>query len=620
MQKGPSGILTLLIFAIGGAAMWFLSSAAADHAVENEAGKKVERARRLLAAYDPSIAYQDVVIGELAASGAGLDSAADLPDSASKAYQDAHSKLWASFTPTNWPGVDGGAPRQAPDPQYGNIDGEIDKGLGSHDDAVRRNEDVLDAAIRAADEALNVSVGGADARSYGEAHRLKAIALFHKGMSERTKAVVIRQSAQSALDTIVSAGNASSAASGEQGLREMTQIEAKIEALRGKYAEADQDLSEAQAALRTLEATIDDFETRIADYKSRRAAARERIGQLQDQRADLSDPQGVEKYRQAMAAADREFRSADRAVQVLESGDYPNATIDSSGDYLIGRYVENGSFRNLTTESGLSRHQNDAAVLRMTIATLTEGRERMIADIRRLEALQDTLAAREDEASRQLRESGQRLSSAAEDFLAVDADAAEIEDGAIRILEQSAAASKQAANAVAAWVRDAGSATSGMSPAAQDASAFSQRSKAGWMGGHVAAQEADARLAIAGIHLVRYSSYTDLAAALEALPAGVQVSGVTAGELKERAQDEQDAGVDAVTSAIEVLKTAHRTSERHWTFVAQLAAANHMVALLGDESFRNDAIESLRNALKGREGEAYVARLEARLRALEASQ
>lgn len=620
MQKGPSGILTLLIFAVGGAAMWFLSSAAADQAVDSEAGMKVERARRLLAAYDPSIAYQDVVIGELAASGAGLESAADLPDSASKAYQDAHSKLWASFTPTNWPGVDGGSPRKASNPQYGNIDGEIDKGLGSQDDAVRRNEEVLDAAIRAADEALNVSVGGADARSYAEAHRLKAIALFHKGMSERTKAVVIRQSAQSALDTIVSAGNASSAASGEQGLREMTQIEAKIEALRAKYAEADEDLSEAQAALRTVEATINDFETRIADYKARRAAARDRIAQLQDQRADLSDPQGVEKYRQAMAAADREFRSADRAVQVLESGDYPNATIDSSGDYLIGRYVENGSFRNLTTESGLSRHQNDAAVLRKTIATLTEGRDRMLADIGRLEALRDTLAAREDEASRQLRESGQRLSSAAEDFLAIDADAAEIEDGAIRILEQSAAASKQAANAVAAWVRDAGSATSGMSPAAQDASAFSQRSKAGWMGGHVAAQEADARLAIAGIHLVRYSSYKDLAAALEALPAGVEVRGVSARELKERAQDERDAGIDSVTSAIEVLKTAHRTGERHWTFVAQLAAANHMVALLGDESFRSDAIESLRNALKGREGESYVARLEARLRALEASQ
>ena len=60
------------------------------------------------------------------------------------------------------------------------------------------------------------------------------------------------------------------------------------------------------------------------------------------------------------------------------------------------------------------------------------------------------------------------------------------------------------------------------------------------------------------------------------------------------------------------------TGGTNQTFVAQDAGAKYLLALFGDEAYVADAIETYREALKGREDEPYVRRLAARLKQLEA--
>ena len=83
------------------------------------------------------------------------------------------------------------------------------------------------------------------------------------------------------------------------------------------------------------------------------------------------------------------------------------------------------------------------------------------------------------------------------------------------------------------------------------------------------------------------------------------------------ATEARDAGVELIQHASDTLKKAHRNTERHWTLVAQQADANYLLALFGDDSYVEDAIEAYRNAIKGREDKAYVHRIADRLHRLE---
>ena len=66
-----------------------------------------------------------------------------------------------------------------------------------------------------------------------------------------------------------------------------------------------------------------------------------------------------------------------------------------------------------------------------------------------------------------------------------------------------------------------------------------------------------------------------------------------------------------------ILERAHRDAGRHWSFVAQAAAANDLLTLLGYEDHTHDAIEAYRNVVKNRESKTYVQTFAARLQVLE---
>ena len=137
------------------------------------------------------------------------------------------------------------------------------------------------------------------------------------------------------------------------------------------------------------------------------------------------------------------------------------------------------------------------------------------------------------------------------------------------------------------------------------------------MGGHIAAQGADAELEKAWIHYDQYLAATQDAALFSWLPEQLGLSDADPAEEAELATQARDDAVAAVEAANTILEKAHRAADRHWTMVAQAAGATYILALLGDESFVADTIDSYREALKGRETDPYAQRLATRLRQLE---
>ena len=66
-------------------------------------------------------------------------------------------------------------------------------------------------------------------------------------------------------------------------------------------------------------------------------------------------------------------------------------------------------------------------------------------------------------------------------------------------------------------------------------------------------------------------------------------------------QASQHFDVEEIEQVMTQLQQAHRDSKKHWTFVAQQGAVNHLMAMFGHADYRADAITAYRNAVTGRE-------------------
>ena len=190
-----------------------------------------------------------------------------------------------------------------------------------------------------------------------------------------------------------------------------------------------------------------------------------------------------------------------------------------------------------------------------------------------------------------------------------DSEAFAVEDEALGLLDKAARTAKQASGFADDWIRDA-------RVRADQSPAFAKRVTDTWMGGHIAAQEADARLIAAWIGFDRFEAYTENAAILEKA-ATIAMKEVDPEAETAKASAARTAAVEQITQAMVVLKSAHRKLNEHWTLTAQAAGANYLMTLFGYQDYLADAIESYRNAVKGREDDRIAQPFADRLSRLE---
>lgn len=606
----PSALLVLLI--ISGAGLYVLSGLGGQQVFEQEVSLHLERARRILDGYSAELDYQSQLVEQFQNLDLELMDPDDLSDDALDDYQEIHTRLWENFQPMDWQDN----PRKAR-ANYNNISGQMEKGRNNRENLLKENQRLLNQALAAVHDAGAVEVGDQSGRDHAEVNRLEALIQYHLALSDRVSASLLRVEAIPYQRMLIEAVQQINAAQPAKTFIADSHIDQQIDQLKEKIEQTRTELIQQRRDLKKHDRTIRDIQSRVSDAQNKSDDARKHMDELIKLGLDFSDPHGAQTFGVQLRQLNQKYRTANSEVQALEAGRYSNAQIDATGDYLNGRYVENGSVHDLTIEHGLNHYQNERRIASDQIDGLQLLLENLLDDATRMESMKDSCAMAEIDAAKKISEARKTANEAWDIMTEIDAEAYDIEDKAIDLLNRSAKTSERAARGVNDWVNDARDQTQGLSPQAQELSAFQMRTNDAWMGGHITAQAADARIVMAWIHYDRYITHTNNARILRVLPDSIRLSDAHAEDELVSATEARDAGAEMIQQASTSLKKAHKDTERHWTLVAQQADAAYLLALFGDESYVDDAIEGYRNAIKGRENQTFVKRIADRLTRLE---
>ncbi len=354
-------------------------------------------------------------------------------------------------------------------------------------------------------------------------------------------------------------------------------------------------------SLATLDARIEELSGKLSAARARMAQAESAMAKLRASGSDLTDPEGSEKFAREFSKQDEIYRAAAREVREIEAGALPNARIDRSGDYLAGAYVENGSRTDLTVEHGLKYYRGRRAVAAAELAVEEQAVEDARSDVVRLTEMKEAFQSDQDRAIQRVPSAVSAAEEAFDELSRIESEAYAMEDTALDLLADAVSAAKQAAGYAADQTRDARECAQGLAPEAAAGSPCAKRQEDGWIGGHIAAQAADAGFAKAWIHYQRFIAHSRNADILAKVKTPLGLAEADADAEREKAAEAHDAGVEEVADAMAELERAHRESGRHWTVVAQQAAGLNLMALFGHPSYRDDAEAAYREAVKGRE-------------------
>jgi len=582
--------------------------------VASEVSVELERARRLLDRYNVMLAQQSLLVGQLEENGIEVGEEG-LPSELEDEYQQLHAEMWEAYRPTDW--AEGSPEPRPARANYGNLPRQIEQGLARQAASMDGNERLLADAMQAVERALSVTDGDESSRTHAEANRLKATILHHMGLGKWAEAQLRRQEADRFRQTLLALANRARESKSMTTLVADSRIDERIATLQEEEATLEAELAEERRALATLDERLEDLETQWESARSRRAEALAALDACKAKGVDFSDPEGGERFRIRMEELDAAFRAADREVRSLEHGDYLNAQIDRSGDFLNGRYVKVGSVKDPAFEQGVMHFRGEHAVASKQV----EGKERVLravqADTQLLEGMKAEYTEIQARAADRINECATAATEAYEELSLVESEAFAIEDEALEILERSGKASQQAAGYARQWISDALDRTEGLSSEVKERSAFGSRLQDTWMGGYIAAQEADVRLAKAWIYYERYASATQNSRILSVVTDALPLREVDAESERAKRAEAHDAGAEEIAQAVKLLERVHNDTNRHWTVAAQAAGATYLMALFGHEDYVADAIEGYRNAVKGRENEKSAATFVARLNRLE---
>ena len=597
--------IVTFIVSMGAIAMcgigWFLLPVLQDarQVVESEASVQLERARRLLDKYNASLSYGVLLTDQLADQGLAPDPE-DLSDDVANDYQELHAAMWEAYPPVDWP--EGGMPRPAR-AGYGNLPPQIRSGLAETAGLIRKNEELLNDAQRAVDRALAVTEGGESSRSHAEANRLKSVIFYHKGLAKRLQAQLQRRESYRHRRELIGLASEAVESQSMSTLVAHSEIRQQIDALGGKAAELEAAIGEDRRSLASLDARIDDLEARLLTAEERAEQALKGMDEFKAKGVDFSDPDGAEEFRIGFEEQDRIYRKAAREAHAVKYGTYSHFDEDSASEPAV--------------EHGLLHYQDERAVLSAKIDGQVRALEDLRTDAARLEGMEKAYQATQDQAVQSVAGSAAAASEAYTELNRIDSEAYVIEDEAFELFDRSLRTAKQAAGYADRWLQDARERTQGLSREAQQRSAYGSRLRDGWMGGYVAALEADAHLAKAWMHYARYDAYTQNIDLLAKVAQPLQLGEADAESERTKAEEAHDAGIDEIKVAMDVLKRVHDKTERHWTVTAQAAGATYLLVLFGHEDYVSEAIEAYRNAVQGREDAAFAQPFVSRLSRLE---
>ncbi len=586
-----------------------------QRAVNAEAGQHLERARRLLHQYSYGTTHIASVLDQLYQAGVDVDLEDEdaLSHDFLDEYQAVHEGLWALYQPTDWQAD----PPQAERAGYGNLESQIDQAVDARKTFASDNADLLDQADSAIREALAVSSGSASASDHAEANRLHAVIAFHKGLADATQAIVVRAELAPARQALADLLPRSQELQTLQQQLGSLDNQEDLKHLQTRLAQIDTSVRLYRDQLATVEGHIGSLETSWKEATAQLDEASKELALLRASGIDFSDANGGEKFEAAVMEQSRRYRDADRRVRSLEVGSYRDAMLNRPGDFVGGTYVSASSEAVPTVELGLTHYRSERDLLESQIADAAQSKEWLIRDIADLEQLGRRQQAEADQAGQQLAQLKTQSVKAFDELNRIESEAYALEETALEQFKQAGRFARDASTAAGRWVSDAQTLTQSLSPEAQSRSPFDLLSKARWIGANMTAQVADANMAQAAIYYRRFASASRAAALLDEV-----VSVLGAGEAdpsveREKKEEAKTLGTEAITQAMDQLQRAYRDGQKHWTFVAQQAGADELMALFGLPGYDQDALQAYRSAIKGRETEAFTKPFVERVKQLE---
>lgn len=587
-------------------------------AVDAQASELLERARRLFHQYHAGLDRKAQVLDQLRDSEIDVDvrDRQRLLETAEEEYRNYHTELWALFPPTDWPSGGEDKPRPAR-ASYGNLERQIGDGISARKSLLEANRKLLEEALAAVGQALAVRRGEVSASTHAEALRLKAALLYHLGMREQIRGQIARADAEPLLHKLKGLASEAAASAPLTSVVKDSGVEDRIGEVRATIQEAEKQLEKNRASLARLESKVKELESQKTAALARLEETREALDALRAAGVDFTRHDGVEHFAAQVTEKDRAFRQAMRNLHRIQFGDYADARIDDSDDFILGQYVAPDGSTGSTMEYGLSHYQHARTAQTAMVRAAEQAMDGLHGYVARLEAQRNANQATEDRAVAQVSRVQTESKESFEAWTALDSKARALEDEALKLLDQSATQARQAVNATNQWLQSAREKTQSLAAAAA-LSAFDKQQKSRWMSAYTAAQEADARLAVASVQAVRYQSAEAAGAVLADAAGLLGLDEDVAQEQETAAQEAHDAGVEAVNQTLAILEKVHAEVGKHWTVTSQQAAAVYLLALLGHPSFLDDAVEAYRLAVKGREDKPHAQRIVSRLKQLEA--
>ncbi|MEK6799072.1 MAG: hypothetical protein AABZ12_08920 [Planctomycetota bacterium] len=585
-----------------------------ESSVEREVSLHLERARRILDQANADLARMSWLVDQLRERDAAVADPAAFAEAVGEDYKELHEAMWTAFEPRDW---DPEQPRPVR-PSYGNVAAKVREGLKTRDEIVGRNNKLLASASAAVAEALAVARGDAAGRASAEANRFQAVIFYHQGLASRLSASMSREVAAGIRRELRRVGRIASEQVSSLTLLADSEMDAKIATVVANRDQAGSELQKLEGELTKLDAETAGLDRRHQDALRRTEAARVAMEKLEQAGVDFSDPRGAETFSQKLLQQTRTFVEAGREAHLLEAGGYPKAKIDASGDYLKGRYVENGLTSDLTVQLGLSHLRVERTVLAGKVERAKQAVENLATDIQRLQGVRGEYEQAQADARKVIEQAKPSAADAFDELNRIESEAFALEESALKAFDQAANLSQQAARLADQWMSAGRDRTENLSPEAKQRSAFDKRTQDAWMGGHISVQVADAKLARARVFFDRYLAGKRTAEALASLPAEITPPEADAEAEVTKVGEAREAGVEEIKQAVATLEKSHKTLASHWTLTAEAAAAMDLLSSFGLKEFRADALEAYRKAVKGRETEPFVDKLAQRIRELEA--
>jgi len=581
----------------------------AQLSVDVEASRGVEKARRLLSRFNANLERIAQVLEVLREQKIDIDLAEVEgrleSDEFLAVYQDELDVATREFAT-----VSGERPHGEPSSQ-------IREGIRTRRKLIEENDRLLADALNAVNAALSVSRGSADASSHRGANRLKGWILFFQGES------AARRAARARAGAVPVRGRIAALAARVEGLRPQTSFVADI-AIDERIAELTAELEKQTAAvdavrgeLSAVDERIAELERELASAKASAASARAAMEQLKADGIDFADSEGFQNFAASYEASAAQYRSALSRIHAIERGTMPEAKIDDSGDYINGRYLQNGSPENLTTVSGLAHYRAERERLAAAVKTADDSVSESRGDLDRLRESRDVHRRRESEASQAVADAQAQAQTAYDQLRRINAEAFAAEEEAIRRYAEAANTFGAAERAAGEWVRDAAEKTRALSPEAEALSAFTPQADDGWIGGHITTERAAAEAGQAWTYYQRFAARSRDADLLSASAQVLALGGADAEAERTAADEAREQGIEAVGKALDRLERAHDALGRNWAVTAQYAGTAYLLVLFGEQGRLNDVIANYRNAISGREEETCVLPFRDRLAKLE---